>query len=921
MLKMLLKILLCLLICTQMLIAQEEDPEARLETETAVQSGVRVESFTKKGVPKKVLYREKVFDYFIESYYQKNYLNIIPDLQVLNTINFYEKYQLTTELGFSYFMNNYMLYADRYSMANYDFESYNWHHSLLQEKYLGSYKIKFETLYDDEDLNTAVSLGRIHPEYTPLTFRKKHNGVMWELFDEETRLILTGSQLKNFKNTKKYLFSSRLETDRLGIGTLGVNYVNSWYDINKLEHQEGSDYYQNREAGGAALYIKVSDATSEDQNGARLQKMKFEVKYSDTAEYVQLDEFSIGSEEEEKYLFDVNGRSFEKDYVRYADFNGYSIYRIILPENVTKIRVSADIAGDYLMEYSFDNQSYKYLKANEGRIESFIYQNVSEEIALIDNIPASTYVYLEISDDNTENGYGGDLYKVEYYEDNQLKTVFSPNDSSDSDESRYLYKDFYSVYKVDNGSGHRFVDGDGYFIYRFPVSAGTKSVKFRLLLKNDFKVRAYLEGEEDQANILHSKGEEKLGLNEGYYEISLDSYDNIYENTYVSKSKKVIGIDYKVRVFDINLYAELDKYIDEQIRANREVQYKDQYAYLLRAEKSFKKAQIKMIGKYFRIDPEYDLDEFVDDNDDQDQFTDELEPFHEEKKYLNYDPNMDIYNYNYNFVEKYDDKPDYTYQWNIADVSYLSYDQQGYDISLEKSKLFNHFDTGLYYFKVDQISQDLNSDKVVYKLKYTNPVPKDSYLDNEYRLEYIKDERALSKNDNNLKNFFKFLYSYWGIKNIYWQFGANQVYFNRHIDLEATDLTTEFLSSLKYTIPIIKDLTVAPMYMIKFYRYSRFAPDYQIFSDLHQHFAGGDINYKFWENFIPYYIYRLVYTDDKKSPSENNFLHIMEMGISHPGKWFFKIGCKYTAQQFIPEVSQDRDWNTFRIFAEARTYF
>ncbi|MBU1077158.1 MAG: hypothetical protein KKH98_07695, partial [Spirochaetes bacterium] len=775
---------------------QAQEEEATINLETQIQAGVRFESLTKKGIPKKVLYREKVFDYFIEPFYQKSYWNVNPDIQVISSVNFYEKYQVTTELGFSYFLNNYMLFADSYHGENYEFESYRWYPSFIREEYLGSYSVKFETLNEDEQFNTAVAFGRINPEYTPLTFKKRHNGIQWEIFDEETRLILTGSQLKNFGNTKKYLFSSRLETDKLGPGTLSVNFVNSWYDFNKQDTLKDTEYYQEREAGGASVYLKFKDKTSWDRNGARLKKVKIEAKYENNNSYVQLDEFIPGTSVEEKYLFDVHGYSRQENDIRYADFNEYFIYRVILPENIKSIRVTSEVAGDYVIDYSFDNENYKLLASNEEVIDAEVFQQPSEEIFLMD-VPASdTYVFLEIADDTPDDGYGGDLYKVEYYEDGQLKLTFSPSDENGSDESKYLYKDFYSVYRVDNGTGHRFADAGGYFRYRFPVSKGAKNVKFRMLLKNDFKVRAYLEGFEDEANILHSEGQEKEGANERFYELSLESYQDIYNNTYVSRSKKVIGLSYKVKLFDINFYLEADKFIDERLYANREIKYKDQYAYLVRAEKSFSKHQININSKYYKIEPEYKLDEFVDDNDDQDEYIDELEPFHIERKYLNYDPNIDIYNYNQNYAELYDELPDYTYQWNINDISYFRYDQQGFDISFEKNKLFDHFKTGVYYFKVDQISQERTSDKVVYKLSYLEPLPKDSYLDNEYRFEYVKDGRELSENNNNVRNFFKFIYTYWGIKNLNWQFGANQIYFNKNLDKETSDLTSEFINSL-----------------------------------------------------------------------------------------------------------------------------
>ncbi len=337
--------------------SQKESSSISVE-DTQLQTGIRVENLTKKGTPKKVVYREKVFDYFIEPYYQKNYFNAIPDIKFITGLNFYDKFKLSTELGFNYFLNDYMVYSKEYSSVNYDYSSLNWSPSFIRKNYLGSYLVKFETLNDDTDINTALSVGRINPEYTPLTLKKQHNGIMWELSGEEIRLIITGEQLQHFDNVKKYLMSSRLEVDQLGIGTLGVNFVNSWYDVKKNESLKSSDYYNNRESGGAAIYVRFKDKTPWDREGARLRNLKIEIKVDNgNTNYITLDNFSVGSTIEQKYIFDVYGQSEIKNNVRTADFYGYFTYRIILPDKIKRIRFTSQVAGDYLIEYSFNQES------------------------------------------------------------------------------------------------------------------------------------------------------------------------------------------------------------------------------------------------------------------------------------------------------------------------------------------------------------------------------------------------------------------------------------------------------------------------------------------------------------------------------------------------------------------------------------
>ncbi|MDD5066039.1 MAG: hypothetical protein PHF84_03225, partial [bacterium] len=809
-----------LLFWTCLVFAEEEKKAGIRMTDTRLQVGTRLESLTKQGTPKKVIYREKVFDYFIEPYYDRAYFNLIPDARFVSGLNFNDKIQVSAELGFNYYLNEYLLYSRGYSYLNYDQEQYIWQPSFTRKNYYTSYLVKAETLNDESELNTTLSAGRFNVEYTPLTLKRSMNGVLWEMSGGDTRFILAGSQLENFNQTKKYIFSARMETEQLGIGTVGVSFVNSWYDQSRVSAARDTDYEKGRESGKAAVYLRFKDRSYWDGDGAVLRKLRIEAAFRNGfTNHTCLDEFRVQDQTEQKYLFESDGLSSASGMTRRADLNGRFTYRIILPEGVKSIRFTSEVAGDYLVEYSFDNEQYHMLDVQDGRIDTSDFETRTSEIFIMPDRTGDTYVYLAVRDDTPEDGYGAVLYKLEYFQDGKLSVSFEPSADSGSDESQYLYTDYYSVYRTENGRGMRLADGAGYFIYRFPVKEGIGNIKFRMMLKNDFQARAYLEGFEDEARVLHSQGQEKEGLNEGFYELSLESYDDIYANTYVSRSKKIIGVDYKTKVAGIDLYTEADTLIDERVMANGETRYKNQYAFVGRLEKIIQPAGLTFRTKYYKVDTGYRAEDFIEDNVDQNQFKDELEPFNIDHQYVNYDPNLDIYNYDRNYTEVFDHLPVYAYQWNINETSYLSYDQQGCDAAVELEKFLSCLSTGITYSGAEQLSTGLLSDKLVYKLKFTQPVPADSYIDNEYRLEYIRDERELSQNNDNLKNFLKFLYSYWGIKGLNWQFGLNQLYFNRNQESLNTDLKAEFLTSLKYTMEILRDFLAAPAYMVKFYRH------------------------------------------------------------------------------------------------------
>lgn len=900
----------------------EDDGEGIRMSGTMLQAGLRMESMTKKGTPRKVIYREKVFDYFIEPFYPRAAFNLIPDAKFITGLDLGSNARLSTELGFSYFLNDYMVYNKEYSAANYDYPSWAWHPTLTGGQYLASGLVKFETLNEDEELNATVQAGRIYPEYTPLTLKKRHNGLMAEISGENAKLFLTGSRLADYGNAQKYLFSSRLELDNREFGGLGISFVNSWYRTGRLEEFRETEYYRSRESGGAALYLKFSDRSPWDKSGANLRRLRIEADFDGAAtNYTLLDDFSPGSAPEKKYLFESSGLSQMKGEVRYADLSGFFIYRIILPDRAKSIRVTSEIAGDYRIDTSLDGRKYTLLSASENPDDTASFQTVSGAVALWDVPSSDSYVYLKVADETPADGYGGVLFKIEFYEDDRLSLSFEPSSESGSDESRYLYRDYYSVQRTENGSGIRLADGSGYFIYRFPVRAGTGNIRFRMLLKNDFRVTAYQEGQESRSQVLSSQGRETEGMNLGYYDLCLSSYQDIYDNASVPLSRKVLGLDYRLKILGADLYLEADMLLAENMKSSMEKEVKKEFAFLARVEKNFSAGGVKIKAQVHRIGAGYDVTEFVDENDDADQYVNELEPFTSERQYVNYDPLLDPYNENRNFMESFSVRPVITYAWSIDETAYLGMDQQGVNLALEKERLFSHFRTGLYYVLTEELGEPRAGQKVVYKLKFTEPFPRDSALDNEYRLEYIRDDRSVSANADNLKNFFKFIYTYYGLKNLNWQIGVNQIYVNKDLEREKTDLTAEFLNSLKYTIPVFNDLIVEPAYMVKFYRYFQFAPDHETHSRLIQHFLGGDVNYRFLKDFSAYGIYRVLYTDDRLYPANNNFLHIAELGLSRPGKVFFRTGCNYTVQFFIDRASRTRDWETLRLFSEVRSYF
>ncbi len=822
--------------------------------------------------------------------------------ELLRRSNFHQGLKLFLTAGI---MNKYLLNAE------FDIEKYNssWNYNRREpiEEFSpfyddGAFVISLETIQEKStDVKNKITIGKIYPQYTTYTFQKRHNGIMWESKSRKFKFTASGSRLKKFNNTSQYLVSARGET-KLDHINIGASCVMSRYD-SKAVSTGNDSFCGQRDGSTPSVYIKISDRTSHDWWGAKLWGVTiYNIQANQTNFY---DQFQPGDGNEAQYLFDVHG-NYDLDVganMRGADENGYFVYRFPLSEDSESLLFQLDIAQDYLVEVSLDGINYHIVKEGEGHtddnrnVESFI-------VNLLPKIKFQTYVDVTIEDDSPEDGWGGDLFRLEYYENDQLKISFSPDDTPGSMEEQYLKPGSDSSYN----EGHRYADCSASFTYRIPMSSDINKIKVVLDIQHDYKITLKVAGVEKV--VVHAPGNVQADYNRELVTVELNSYNDLYKNTYVKSGTTVIGFDLSTKIFKTELKAEFARSIEHRIYCDGKRKNIGYNAWYFQSYRKFKFLTSDIKTEYFYIDPFYDASVSVDDNDDNDGLIDELEPYEVAYPRLEYEPLKDNDNNNINDEDEPDTDPDYLYDVN----------QQGYKIKTT-SKLFKDLTTLLFYSEIKEISTGKSGQKCGSKLDLYKNIRKDISLIGRYRIFYYKDDRKNSTNPKNLKNYFKTMFYYRGIKHFDMGMGMERIWINKNYIEENTNLDSEFIVKSRCNLKPLSKFRVMPLFQIIFTRKMWINPDYDMYEEWNQYIPGILFEYKLAEKSTAYINYRYVYTFDIKNSANHNFYNFFEIGTESHGAVFMKIFYRFVEKIYIKKARKSDNWKAGNFFGEVKFWF
>ncbi|MBD3182956.1 hypothetical protein GF312_11745 [Candidatus Poribacteria bacterium] len=243
---------------------------------------------------------------------------------------------------------------------------------------------------ESNGLQHAVSVGGFPTSFSSLTLNKMQSDALgWEIKFPQSRgkvstfiSKLTNTTLGNENRTIEsesdwYMAGARAETDlgiwdinvnnyqfALGLPRIGVSYVNKYftnYDLSRTSNPFAGIVAHNPPA---YLYLKFLDGSPENIDGARVFWVK--VYVNDILEY----NFA-GSREPVTVLYNASN-STEDGQSRWVDEDGFFIYQFFIPNSaeVESVRFELDIANDYVVQLSTDDNNYRTMLSARGNVRN-----------------------------------------------------------------------------------------------------------------------------------------------------------------------------------------------------------------------------------------------------------------------------------------------------------------------------------------------------------------------------------------------------------------------------------------------------------------------------------------------------------------------------------------------------------------------
>ena len=122
-------------------------------------------------------------------------------------------------------------------------------------------------------------------------------------------------------------------------------------------------------------------------------------------------EFAPGTDAEQPWLFDTDGSQFDGEG-RFTDGGTHATYRFQLPADVQGGTLTLDIANQFLVEASTDNQTWTTVLKEDAPIRDR--SNRSERTLDLNALRGGARtLYLRLGDSQPDDGWGGWLARVE----------------------------------------------------------------------------------------------------------------------------------------------------------------------------------------------------------------------------------------------------------------------------------------------------------------------------------------------------------------------------------------------------------------------------------------------------------------------------------------------------------------------------
>ena len=222
--------------------------------------------------------------------------------------------------------------------------------------------------------------------------------------------------------------------------------------------------------GSNYLYVRISDNTPGDSNGARaLNALITENGYPNI--FAGGDEPTVGSGRynvgDQQFLFSKDNTSDREVDGRFADGNNKFVYKFDLPDDEDDCELITYIAQQYKLEISKDWDFSTVFYSTQSLDTASAFQRVCVNLKPLLSQLSDNVIYFRMGDAVTSSGWGGIVKRL--WISPKLQAIGKSFKSTDELETTFMWDDNGSQFV--SSWGFRFTDYGNYITYRFNLGA------------------------------------------------------------------------------------------------------------------------------------------------------------------------------------------------------------------------------------------------------------------------------------------------------------------------------------------------------------------------------------------------------------------------------------------------------------------
>ncbi len=207
---------------------------------------------------------------------------------------------------------------------------------------------------------------------------------------------------------------------------------------------------------------------------------------------------------DQDYIFEIIGDSPNepRDDYRFVDGNAELIYEFDLEDDLTSAKMGIDMSNNFVVEISNDfGDTYTEVLNSMDMFGEDVHDSSNRDVyevdltSFLETIP-DNIIHVRFTDGTPSDGWGPSIWNISIFSGEMVRYEDLPTPNL-NDENAEILADFRTntdaedEYLIDHqsslsGAGHRYADGDGYFIYEFDFEEDLTEAKALINMEGDF---------------------------------------------------------------------------------------------------------------------------------------------------------------------------------------------------------------------------------------------------------------------------------------------------------------------------------------------------------------------------------------------------------------------------------------------------